>query len=145
MEITLYINHSEVNKIRKSITGGETLAGTLRNESNVIAPTIVIKHTNPTGFNYAYIPVFHRYYFINEIMSIRNGLWNMKLNSDPLMSFSGEILNCSVILNETTETGKSNYLPGRNWINNCKSKTDILSFSGGLNNEGQYILITAGG
>lgn len=145
MEITLYVNHSEVNKIRKSITGGETLAGTLRNESNVIAPTIVIKHTNPTGFNYAYIPEFHRYYFINEITSIRNGLWNVKLNSDPLMSFSGEILNCSVILSETTETGKSRYLSGRNWVNNCKNKTDILTFSNGLNNEGEYILITAGG
>lgn len=145
MEIKLYVNHSEANKIHKIITDEETLVGTLRNESNVVEPTIVIQHTNPTVFNYVYIPDFHRYYFINEITSIRNSLWTIKLNSDPLMSFSQEILACPVILNETSETGKSRYLQGRNWVNNCKNKTDILTFSNGLNNEGEYILITAGG
>lgn len=145
MEITLYVNHSEVNKIHKSITGGETLSGTLRNESNVVAPTIIIKHNNPTGFNYAYIPEFHRYYFINEITAIRTGIWTIKLNSDPLMSFSGEILNCSCILNNTTANGSDNYLTGGNWIAKVKDKTEIKEFPNGLLDSGEFILITAGG
>lgn len=145
MEIILYQNHSEVNKIRKNLTGAVTLSGNLRNESNVVNPSIVIQIGNPTGYNYAYISAFHRYYFITDIVSVRNGIWTLKLSSDPLMSYADQILACSVILDETTETGKSRYLSGRNWVNNCKSKTDILSFSGGLNESGEYILITAGG
>lgn len=145
MNITLYINNSEVNKIHKSLSGGQTLTGSLRNQSNVVAPDIVITHANPTAFNYCYIPDFHRYYFISDITSIRTNVWNLKLQSDPLMSFASSILACPVVLNETTETGKSRYLSGRNWVANCKSKTDILTFSNGLNNNGEYILITAGG
>lgn len=147
MDITLYVNNSEVNKIKKSLSGANTLTGKLRNESNVISPQILIAAENPAGYgyNYCYIPDFKRYYFIKDITSIRQGIWNLSLESDPLMSFADAILNCQVILNETTETGKSNYLPGRNWVNNCKNKTDILNFSNGLNNEGQFILITAGG
>lgn len=145
MEITLYVNHSEVNKIHKSITGGQTLIGTLRNESDVVTPNIVIKHNNPTGFNYAYIPEFHRYYFITEITAIRTGLWTIKLNSDPLMSFSAEILNCSCILNNTTANGSDNYLTGGNWIAKVKDKTEIKEFPNGLLDSGEFILITAGG
>lgn len=145
MEISLYVNHSENNKIHKNLTSGETLSGTLRSESNVISPGIIIHYANPTGFNYAYIPDFKRYYFITEMTAVRTDIWNLKLASDPLMSFADAIMQCPVILNETTETGKSSYLPGRNWVNNCKNKTDILTFSGGLNSDGEYILITAGG
>lgn len=145
MNLTLYVNVSEKNKIRKNITAGETLSGTLRGESNVVSPVITINHANPTGFNYAYIPDFKRYYFITEMTAVRTGIWSLKFASDPLMSFSEEILNCSAILNETTKTGESRYLPGRNWITSCKTKTDIVSFSNGLLNDGQFILITAGG
>ncbi len=145
MEISLYVNNSENNKIRKNITAGETLLGTLRGECNVVSPGIIIHYDNPTGFNYAYIPNFKRYYFITEMTAVRTGMWDLKLSCDPLMSFADAIMKCPVILNETTETGKSRYLPGRNWINNCKNKTDIIKFSSGFNSDGEFILITAGG
>ena len=145
MDITLYKNNSEKNKINKNLSNGHTLTGTLRNESNVVNPTIIINIDNPTSYNYAYIPMFGRYYFITDFVSLRTGIWQINLKSDVLMSFKDPILNSRALIQNTQSVGKSNYLSGSNWVNNCKTKTDIIPFSNGLLNDGQYILITAGG
>ena len=145
MNLRLCVNNSEKNKMNKDLTAGVTLSGTLRNESNVVNPSIVINIENPTIYNYAYIEDFKRYYFITDYISLRTGIWQINLKSDVLMSFKDSILASSVLINSSETTGKNNYLSGSNWVSNCKSKTDILTFSHGLLNEGQYILITAGG
>lgn len=145
MNLRLCVNNSEKNKINKSLTAGVTLSGTLRNESNVVTPSIIINIDNPTIYNYAYIEDFGRYYFITDYISLRTGIWQINLKSDVLMSFKDSILASNVLINNTETTGKNNYLSGSNWVSNCKAKTDILNFSQGLLNDGQYILITAGG
>ena len=145
MNLRLCINNSEKNKINKSLTAGVTLSGTLRNESNVVTPSIIINIDNPTIYNYAYIEDFGRYYFITDYISLRTGIWQINLKSDVLMSFKDSILASNVLINNTETTGKNNYLSGSNWVSNCKAKTDILTFSQGLLNDVQYILITAGG
>lgn len=145
MNLRLCVNNSEKNKINKSLTAGVTLSGTLRNESNVVTPSIIINIENPTIYNYAYIEDFGRYYFITDYISLRTGIWQINLKSDVLMSFKDSILASNVLINNTETTGKNNYLSGSNWVSNCKAKTDILTFSQGLLNDGQYILITAGG
>lgn len=145
MNIQLCSNTSEKNKINKTITTGITLSGSLRNESNVVNPSIIINIDNPTIYNYAYIPEFNRYYFITNYISLRTGMWQINLKSDVLMSFKDSILSSEVLINKTEATGKNNYLSGSNWVNNCKTKTDILTFPYGLLDDGKYILITAGG
>ena len=145
MNIQLCNNTSEKNKINKTITTGITLSGSLRNESNVVNPSIIINIDNPTIYNYAYIPEFNRYYFITNYISLRTGMWQINLKSDVLMSFKDSILSSEVLINKTETTGKNNYLSGSNWVNNCKTKTDILAFPNGLLDDGKYILITAGG
>ena len=145
MKIQLCRNTSEKNKINKNITSGITLSGSLRNESNVVNPSIIINIDNPTIYNYAYIPEFNRYYFITNYISLRTGMWQINLKSDVLMSFKDSILSSEVLINKTEITGKNNYLSGSNWVNNCKTKTDILTFPHGLLDDGKYILITAGG
>ena len=145
MNIQLCSNTSEKNKINKAITTGITLSGSLRNESNIVNPSITINIDNPTIYNYAYIPEFNRYYFITNYISLRTGIWQINLKSDVLMSFKDSILSSEVLINKTETNGKNNYLSGSNWVNNCKTKTDILTFPNGLLNDGKYILITAGG
>ena len=144
MDIRLCNNNSEKNKINKTITAGITLSGALRNSSNVVTPTIIINIENPTIYNYAYIPEFKRYYFITDYISVRTGIWQINLKSDVLMSFKDSILASRVLVNKSESNG-NNYLSGSNWVSNCKAKTDIISFRSGLLNDGQYILITAGG
>lgn len=145
MNITLYINNSEKNKIGKNLTNDFSLSGALRDATNIINPVILIELNEIGNYNYCYIPDFNRYYFITDITVIRTGLFAISLMVDVLESFKSDIKNLSVILLNTQNVGSSNYLPSPVFRNNVKSKTDILNFPNGLNDSGEFILITAGG
>lgn len=144
MVIYLFVNHSEKNHLTKTLTNNLTLNGTLKQETSVINPTVIIEATNPTIYNYMYIPMFNRYYYITDIESIRNNLWRITGKVDVLMSFDDEILNCEVLISDAQNTPE-NYVSGEQWKTTVKSKTDIINFSNGFNNTGEYILITSGG
>lgn len=145
MNIILYVNNSEKNKIGKTLTNDFSLSGTLRDATNIINPVILIEISEIGNYNYCYINNFNRYYFITDITVIRTGLFAISLTVDVLESFKSDIKNLSVILLNTQNVGSSNYLPSPVFRNNVKSKTDILNFPNGLNDSGEFILITAGG
>lgn len=145
MDITFYINNSEKNKISKNLTNNTHISGTLRNETGVMNPVILIHSVNPTKFNYVYIPEFNRYYFITDMVSIRTDIWQVKLHVDVLMSFKDSLNNVKVILNDSEVEGADNYLTGEQWVTNVKDTTNIVNFPNGLLDNGEYILITAGG
>ena len=48
--------------------------------------------------NYVYIPDFNRYYFINDITSVRQNLWRLSLHVDVLMSYKNEINNTNAFI-----------------------------------------------
>lgn len=146
MVIDLYINSSENNRVSKVLSGKFELTGTLRGETNVINPEILIEHTNPTGYNYAYIPEFNRYYFINEFTAVRNGLWRVRLAVDVLETYKTQIKQMPAIIDKQQNKGNSNlYLNDGSYVIDSRSYNTILNFSGGFNDGGEFILITAGG
>lgn len=118
------------------------MAGSLREESNVVAPTIRISGAVFPDFNYAQIPDFGRYYYLKDVRSVRSEIWEISLQSDPLMSFN--LSGVSGVVIESQNLGSS-YLNGRQFVRLVKSKTDIITFPNGLLDSGEYILITAGG
>lgn len=145
MEITLYNTTSEKNEINKTISNGQTFTGTLRDMTSILNPEINIEsNLNLSAFNYCHISEFGRYYFIKDVKSVRNGLWRISLKVDVLMSFKVDILASQGILKHTETFGEP-YLSDNSWENLVKDKTDILTFSNGLLDSGEYILITAGG
>ena len=146
MTIKLYYTASDNNQLTKVIELTQTLTGALRNESDIVRPQILIECESVSDSNYAYIPEFHRYYFIREVESIRNGLWLIQLESDPLMSFRTSIAQLEVILQESETSNIDDYLAdSRVWITKVKDKTSIIQFPSGLSETGDFILITAGG
>ncbi len=145
MEITLCVNNSEKNKLGKTLSNLNVFSGSLKEETSAINPVVIMELVNPTGFNYAYIPEFGRYYFIDDIVSVRTGLWRLSMTVDVLESFKNEILGIPVILSDSTDTGKELYLPGKVWKTKVKELTDIINFPSGLSDNGYFILITAGG
>lgn len=142
MIINLYNNESPPNKISKQITLILALEGTLRNESNIVNPVIRIYAPTLPNFNYARIPAFNRYYYLQDVESVRADIWDIKLASDPLMSF--DLTDVSGVLVEG-RNGGSDYLEHRHFVRTVKSKTNIINFPNGLLDSGEYILITAGG
>lgn len=144
MDIVLYNNNSEKNKIYKTLSNANTISGALREGTSIINPTIRMV-TNPVPYDYAYIPEFNRYYYITDIVSLRNNVWELSLSVDPLMSFAADVLDAIVLLESSEITDANDYLSSDVWRSLVKSKTDIISFPSGLSDNGEYILITSGG
>lgn len=145
MVIVLGTIADEANKLNKTINNVLNINGTLREEISVINPSVLIEAENLSGFNYMYIYDFGRYYFITDIVSVKNGLWRVTGKVDVLMSFKDGIETCPIILANTEITLLDKYMSGKMWKTQVRSKTDIINFSSGLNSTGEYILITSGG
>lgn len=144
--ISLFKTNSENNRVVKTLTDEKQLSGELRNQTSVLNPNIRIESADSiSAYNYAYISEFGRYYYITDIVSVRTNCWVVSLRCDVLMSYKDEIRGLNVILDNTQETGLSNYLSSPNWVNLVKTKTDIKVFPSGLSEQGEFILITAGG
>lgn len=69
----------------------------LKDETNVLNPDFIMLNTNsqgqpiqPTNFNYAYVPIFMRYYFINNWQYI-NGAWVCYCSVDVLATYKIDI------------------------------------------------------
>lgn len=145
MDIKLYYNSSDNRCINKVLELELSISGTLRDETSIINPIINIKNAEPLRYNYAYIPLFKRYYYINNIESVRNGLWKLYLNVDPLMSFKVDILALKVVINkQALASNGDEYIDDGSLITDNLMFKTVYNFTNGFNNTGEYILITAG-
>ena len=104
-----------------------SLSGTLREGTSVVTPTILVELVPEAGgliqangedvladgeevidglsggdlvpqFNYAYIPQFHRYYFLVDVVAVNKTLYYVSLTCDPLMSFKEEFLDLEAMI-----------------------------------------------
>lgn len=101
--VQLAYNAAPYNKISKPFTSGLALDGTLRDETSIVDPDILIEYDGAlTDYNYAYIPTFRRYYFIKNIESVRNKLWRVSMHCDVLKTFSEGILGSPVIVSRSS-------------------------------------------
>lgn len=99
MQIILYVTTSEPNRVKKTLNNANTLQGTLKTETSIMNPVIDIAGTNTIlSYNYCYIPDFKRYYFITDIVVVRNGLFRLSLSVDVLQTYWNELQNLKVIV-----------------------------------------------
>jgi len=153
MTIELKVSISEPNVLQKTIVDVTSLEGSLRNDSPISNPSILIESDavaigDVVRANYAYIPEFGRYYYIRECTQIRNHLWKLDMVCDVLMSFAAGIKASMAIVQETTVEGNervNNYVSNDSFARLVKDKTDIIQFPGGFEDSPFFILITAGG
>ena len=144
MQIEFYKNSSEKNKIGKSISNKLTLSGNLRDECSITSPSILVESTSLVDYNYCHIPEFKRYYFISDIVSVRNNLWRVSLKCDVLESFKSDILKLSCIVDKQQNQSYNNNIDDGSYINRADSFVEIANYQNGSNSSGEYILITAG-
>ena len=90
ISVKFYTFSKRVNST-KLPSGGTTINCDLREPTSIINPIITIKvASKPTGYNYAYISEFGRYYFVNDWVS-EYGRWTAHLKVDVLGSYSATI------------------------------------------------------
>lgn len=110
--VNLYQNTAEANRVDKTnyISSVGTLSGVLRDESSITDVTITFESESIPTFNYVYIPVFNRYYFVNDITSLKYKLWQMSLSVDPLMTYKDAILSCNGFIDRNENEYNSNII-----------------------------------
>ena len=145
MKVTFYYNQSDSRVINKTLTEGSTLSGELKSESSVMTPEILFDNDEVLRYNYCYIHEFQRYYSIENVTSVRTGLWNVSMSCDVLMSFRGDILNLRAVVSKQTlsEIGDE-YIDDKSLVAENQLFSTVYNFDNGFNDEGTYILITAG-
>lgn len=90
LNVTFYQFSKRTNSTAQPASGsGTALSCQLKEECDMITPVLIIRNV-PTGWNYAYIPAFRRYYFINS-WRWKNGVWECDLYCDVLASFKTDI------------------------------------------------------
>lgn len=77
----------------KRPSGGHEFGIDLKAPCNIIDPEIKIAtQSDPTGYNYCYLPTFSRYYWVKN-WTYADGLWTASLTVDTLASYRDQIGN----------------------------------------------------
>lgn len=98
--ITLQINNSDKHALDKSVSDIATLSGVLKGNTSIIDPVIIFDGdvSSYVNCNYMTISTFGRSYFVNNITSIRNGLFEISAHVDVLSSFKTQVRGNSAIV-----------------------------------------------
>lgn len=146
MNINFYKNTSDNNVLNKNITLISTHNIKLKDECNIMAPSILIHGDISNDINYAYIEKWGRYYYVRDKKSLNNGIYEVNLTVDVLMSFKEKILNLQCIIDKQQDSTNINkYYNDGSFIVSSKEFIETINFPNGFNDNGEFILITAGG
>ena len=148
MNVTLYTNTTAKNKINRTLSGGVTVAGTLRESCDMFNPDIEIAYdAGRLTKNYAYIPAFNRYYFFRKPPSIDTGrgLIIIHLHVDVLYTYRDIIERSQVIAGRSSSHYNLNFPDSA-----VMRESGYDHFSGVLPytftpENGSYILTVSGG
>lgn len=90
MQATFYQFAKRTNSTKRP-SGGQEFGIDLKAPCNIIDPEIKIAtQSDPTGYNYCYLPTFSRYYWVKN-WTYSDGLWNASLTVDTLASYRDQI------------------------------------------------------
>jgi len=108
MEVRLYNNASAHNVVHKKISLLRTMNGELK--ENCLLEKIVMNVTYFSDYyrcNYAYIPEFHRYYYIN-VSLIEGDQVRLHMKSDALSSFYDGYKDSKIIARRSSSSVNPN-------------------------------------
>lgn len=147
MQVQIGTTPDETYKVDKTFTASGTYECVLKDGTSVENPVLLLNTSNISGCNYMYISDFGRYYFINDVVSVRNGLWEVHGHVDVLKTYSSGIKGCTATL-KRQENLFNMYLDDPEFKTYNKSDIVTKLFSGGsgtLTKDMKYILVVAGG
>lgn len=145
MIIQLKATRDNPNILHKTIVDVATLTGSIKENTDLLNPSILVKaDTIPTA-NYCLIPDFGRWYYITDITVVSKDLYLLHCSVDVLQSFKNDILQAEIIAKRSS-SWYDPYLPDEM----AKNRTDVdITYRklGGFSfnpNAGSYVLQTVG-
>lgn len=145
MILTLYYNSSERKVIGKSLQNLGNVTGILKGDASITAPVFILASDNRylTGTNYLYWQETGRYYYIDEIELLTGGRMAFYCSVDVLQSFATQIKAQTAIVDKQ-ENNANMYFNDGSFVRDTREFYTVKTFQNGFNDDGEYILITAG-
>lgn len=142
MQITLYENFAKKDNstLRPSI-GGTVIDCFLKNSTSITNPTFVLTVEN---FNITYVKWDDRYYFVSDIMSIKNGVIELSCSLDVLATYKDEILKVNSFVNFSSSNYDNNILDSRIGTSSAITSKSQLTSTSGFSDGGCYCITAIG-
>ena len=126
IEATFYKYNGKYNAVPKTLPTGTTLQGLLRDSYDRANPVITVRANALFDYNYCYVPVFGRYYFIDRVDVQSNDTYRLTLSVDVLHTFSSAILGST---GTVTQQDKPNtFISTRNDIYDVRPQRKKINF-----------------
>lgn len=106
MKLILYKTTDPRNKLNKTLTAGKEILINLKHDEPKENPRIKLSNSNLTdNYNYAYIEVFDRYYFINSITKLNYSLSELEFETDLLSTYKDIVLASAGLVSHAIQEG----------------------------------------
>ena len=148
MDVRLINTPDEQNVIGKAKTLIDTAQCTIKGNISYENPILLLAYDGNVSeqINYMEIPELNRCYFITDLINLTGGRYEVHGKVDVLESFKDAVLGLSAIVDKVNDQNTGNlFLDDGSFIAENKEFNTVLNFPDGFNDEGEYILITAGG
>lgn len=146
LTVKLHHNSSPDNKIGKQLDAGLSMNCVLKEESSILKPTIIIEAaTAPITYNYMYIQDLQRYYFIDDIVSKNNKIWEITGHVDVLETYKNGIKSNKAVIRRQQNIYNL-YLNDPDFITYNNDKIQTLQFKNGtgFSKTLSYVLVING-
>ena len=147
IEVTFFKYNGKFNAVPKTLPTGTTLHGLLRDSYDMANPVITVRANVLFDFNYCYVPVFGRYYFIDRVDVQSTDTYRLTLSVDVLQTYSDAILASNATL--TSGVGNTNkYASNRNNVYDTRQQRKVLQFTDAtdtFSDDGKIVMITIKG
>lgn len=145
MNLTLYYNSSERKVIGKSLQNLGAVTGILKGDVSITSPVFILQSDTDylSGTNYLYWQETGRYYYIDDIELMTGGRMVFHCSVDVLESFKTQIKAQTAIIDKQ-ESENNMYFNDGSFRKDSREFYTVRSFPNGFNDNGEYILITAG-
>ena len=143
MDIILYNTSSRNNEINKLLFNEALYSCYLYNDVGVYNPVIELESDIIIDNNFAFIPEFKKFYYVNDITINSDIRYTLTLDIDVLMSYKTEILEGTGVLIKTNGDELS-FIPSPDYVQSNKHKTDIYYSDVELINNNSNIIVTWG-
>lgn len=143
MVIKLYKTTDTNNTINKTLSNETEYTIKFKGVADIKNPVVLLTSETFLNFNYAYIPDFERFYFINNIEINPNKIYTLNLSVDVLESFKNDILSSKGMI--TKQTNINNYY-NDSYESEIKKQVDIYKSTVTFDLESKdKVLVTIGG
>lgn len=143
MDLKLYFTRDSNNTIGKTLEDETVFQINFKDTADVIKPEIRLFYKGEITHNYAYIPEFGKYYFINNTEIYPNNINILKLETDVLETYKDDILESKGII--TRSRYSDDYYDGGDYRTEEKMEHKLYESDITAEFDSTTVLVTIGG